>query len=86
MGFDNDYDAFQFDMGVAWKSYLLEKEETNQMITVLLNEIRNIVRTNGTKIENIPKPAPLVKPKNYGELPTLDEILKTFGGSGVVNM
>ena len=27
MGFDNDYDAFQFDMAVAWKGYLMEKEE-----------------------------------------------------------
>lgn len=84
MGFDNDYDAFQFDMAVAWKGYLMEKEEEQQFITTLLNGMRNIVLSNGAKMDKIPKPKPLLKPKNWGEMPTLSEILTQFGGSGVV--
>lgn len=84
MGFDNDYDAFQFDMAVAWKGYLLEKEEQQQFITTMLNGMRNIVLSNGAKMDKIPKPEPLLKPKNWGEVPTLKEILAHFGGSGVV--
>nr|DAV53567.1 MAG TPA: hypothetical protein [Caudoviricetes sp.] len=84
MGFDNDYDAFQFDLGVAWKGYLLEKEWQNQLITVLLNGMRNIVLSNGAKMDKIPQPAPLIKPKDYGELPSLESILAQFGGSGVI--
>lgn len=84
MDFDNEYDAFQFDMGVAWKAYLIEKEEKNQEMATLLNGMRNIVLANGAKMDKIPKPAPLLKPKNWGEMPTLQEILEQFGGSGVV--
>lgn len=84
MAFDNDYDAFQFDMAVAWKGYLLEKEELHQTITTLLNGMRNIVLSNGAKMDKIPKPKPLIKPANWGETPTLKEILAQFGGSGVV--
>lgn len=83
MGFDNDYDAFQFDLAVAWKGYLMEKEEQQQIITTMLEGMRSIVLSNGAKMDKIPKPQPLLKPKNWGEPMSLDEILKKFGGSGV---
>ena len=84
MDFDNDYDAFQFDVGVAWKAMLLEKDERANEMAVIMNGMRNIVLANGAKMDKIKKPKSLLKPKDYGEPMNVNAILSALGGSGVV--
>ena len=61
MGFDNEYDALRFDLGVAWKSYLIEKDEELTQMETLLNGFRNVVLSNGAKMDKIEKHRPLVR-------------------------
>lgn len=80
LGIDNDYQAFKFDLGVAWKSHLKELERDQEYISVLLNGFRNVVLSNGANMPKIPKPTPMVKPKNYDDVPLLSDILKSMSG------
>ena len=84
MGFDNDYEAFRFDLGVAWKSHLLdiEKEQTN--LSAMLNGFRNVVLSNGAKMPKVDKIKSLVKPKNYDETPNVRDIIAALSGKGSV--
>lgn len=84
MGFDNDYDAFRFDLGVAWKSHLIETEKEQNQLTALLNGFRNVVLSNGANMPKIEKIKPLVKPKNYDETPNVRDIIAAYGGSSVL--
>lgn len=82
MDFDNHYDALRFDLGMAYKGYLAEKEEQNEAMTILLNGMRAIVMSNGAESPKIPQPKPLLKREkpNQDELPRLEDVLKALGG------
>lgn len=67
MGFDNEYDALRFDIGVAWKSYLIEKDEELTKMETLLNGLRNVVLSNGAKMDKIEKHKPLVRDEKQKE-------------------
>ena len=84
MGFDNDYDAFQFDIGVAWKSHLLDLEKDQNYLAAVLNGFRNVVLSNGAKMPKVDKIKPLVKPKNYDETPNVRDIIAALSGKGSV--
>lgn len=84
MGFDNDYDAFRFDLGVAWKSHLIDTEKEQTHLAALLNGFRNVVLSNGAKMPNVDKIKPLVKSKNYDETPNVRDIIAAFAGNGSV--
>lgn len=71
-------------MGVAWKSHLKELERDQEYLSVLLNGFRNVVLSNGATMSKIPKVKPMVKPKNYDEVPLVSDIIKALGGNGIV--
>jgi hypothetical protein len=80
----DEYQAFQFDLALAYKGFLRDKEETNDNIYTLLQGMLGIMKSNGGKPGKIPKPKRLVKPPDFDKLPTLNEVLGALGGIGVV--
>ena len=79
----DEYQAFQFDLGVAWKGHLREAEEQQNLLYAMLEGMRGIMQSNGAKVSNIPKPQTLVKNPKEDEVPLLSEVLNAFGGPGV---
>lgn len=84
MGMDDEYEALKFDIGVAHKSVLLEREKENELLHTLLIGMRNIVISNGAEMPNIKPPKPLFKRKNYDETPRLADVLRAVGHNSVM--
>jgi hypothetical protein len=78
----DEYQAFQFDLAMAFKGYLRDKEESNDNIYTLLQGMRGIMKSNGGKPGKIPKPKKLVRPPEEEAVPNLRDVLEAFGGSG----
>lgn len=81
----DEYQAFQFDLAMAWKGELRDTEETNSVLHTLLEGMRNIMKSNGATVSTMPKPKPLVKGEHDDEIPLLRDVLAALGGKGVVN-
>ena len=79
----DEYQAFQFDLAMAVKGHLKDKEETSENIYTLLQGMLGIMKSNGAKPGKIPKPKKLVKPPDWDKLPSLQEVLNSLGGAGV---
>lgn len=84
MELESDYEAFQFDLAMAYKGYLREAEEKENTIHTMLEGMRGIMRSNGAKPKPLPKPRKFIKPPKSDEIPTLEEALLAFGGIGGV--
>lgn len=80
----DDYQAFQFDIAVAWKGHLRDEESKQQELYSLLEGMRGIMQSNGAKVAKLPKPKTLIKDPRADEVPKLSEVLNAFGGKGVM--
>ena len=79
----DEYQAFQFDLAMAFKGYLRDKEAKSDEVYTLLQGMVGIMKSNGGKPGKIPKPKPLVKPPVDTQLPSIHEVLNALGGVGV---
>lgn len=79
----DSYQAFQFDLAMAFKGYLKDKENESDNIHTLLQGMLGIMKSNGAKPGKIPKPKKLVKDPDFDKLPTLNDVLGALGGVGV---
>lgn len=69
---------------MAYKGYLKDKENTNDVIHSLLLGMRGIMVVQGGKPGKLPQPKRLVRQPYSEKLPSLNDILTALGGSGVV--
>lgn len=69
----DDYQAFQFDAGIATRYELIDNDNDNEKLTAILNAINSLLRAWGAKGAKHQKYKRLVevkKEKNQGDLMT----------------
>lgn len=70
-------------MGIAWKGYLRDQENEQNLLYSMLEGMAGIMKSNGAKVSKLPKPKKLVKDPKEEEVPHVRDIIGAFGGKGV---
>lgn len=67
----DEYQAFQFDAGVAFRYHMIERDDRNRDLNTIMNGINALLRAQGQKGAKHQSYKPIVeveKPKNTGSI------------------
>lgn len=82
----DDYSALQLDIAIALKGKIRDQEHESDLLYVILEGMRGIMRAQGAKPKAIDKPAKYVfGEQEEPEIPHVSDLLAALSGQGTIN-